>query len=172
MGNVFSAKKPSRSDFEATQPDEDLRSRYLAVIDKYLTDKGMTNYIPAESRPYELRSAEERGAWRNATGAQLNEMGGVKKPSLNDGVRFDNLSSQNIAPASVIPQSGNVFKDFKTVTPERQVSSQAIAPTTSAPQASAVPLTANTAFFQEDQRRKQEEYDRVRDYIYRDQRSR
>lgn len=176
MGNLFSSGKPDKGDYEPMALDQDLKARYLGIIDKYMADKNMTSYIPQENRPYEIRSPQERGEWRNATGNQVNSQGAIQQPSLNNGVFFN---SQPNAPVNLSGQAqfqnattpGSTFKDAPAPT-ERQVSSQAIAPATSAPQMNQVPLTSNTAFFQEDQRRKQAEYNKVKDYVYRDNRSR
>lgn len=174
MGDWFSGGKPNKEDYATIQPDQDLRQRYLAIIDKYLVDKGIVDYMPRESRPYELRDDRDRGEWRNSTGNQINEQGGFQHPSLNNGVYFNTQQVQNNTPANTMQntqasQNNPRFKEGSD-SQERLVSSQAQAPTTSAPQQNQVPLTTNTAFFQEDQRRKQEEYNKVKDYIYRDSR--
>jgi outer membrane biosynthesis protein TonB len=68
---------------------EDLRSRFLAIIDGYLKDKGLDQLIPAENRPYEHRSTEERAEMRDFMGTVKGD-GTVTKPTTNDGMFFNN----------------------------------------------------------------------------------
>lgn len=48
---------------------EESRARLFAIIDKYLTDKGIKDFIPKDRMPYELRSPEEQGQIREEFGA-------------------------------------------------------------------------------------------------------
>lgn len=167
MGGIFNSNDPDRSDYKPVDIDNDLKSRYLGVLDKYLTEKGMVDYIPREGRPYELRSEAERGDMRQASGNQVTPQGTIQKPTLNDGLSFP----EQAQPAERNPNLKNNAISEAPAT-ERQVSSQMMPASVTAPRQNQIPLTSNTAFFQEDERRKQEEFNKVKDYVYRDQRSR
>lgn len=55
---------PSRESYNVPYAD-DLRVRYLAILDSYLKEKGIDALIPPTSRPYELRTPEEQEGLRN-----------------------------------------------------------------------------------------------------------
>lgn len=167
MGGIFNSDKPDRGDYAPVDIDNDLKSRYLGIIDKFLTEKGAANYIPRESRPYELRSEAERGDMRQASGNMVTPQGTIQKPTLNDGLSFP----EQAQPVERNPNLKNATM-MEAPAIERQVSSQMMPASVTAPRQNQIPLTSNTAFFQEDERRKQEEFNKVKDYIYRDQRSR
>jgi len=172
INNPLNAKKPDRADFAPQEMDQDLRSRYLAIIDKYMVDKGMVDFIPRESRPYELRSPEERGQWRGASGNPVSQQATIKRPTLNDGLYFGGEIPKLPDPVaqSTSPQLPKPITEAPASS-EPVVSSQM--PTmgaTAIKQGQAAPLTTNNAFFQEDNRRKQDEFNQVKDFVYRDRR--
>lgn len=169
MGSMFGGGDPDREDYQAINIDQDLKSRYLGIIDKYMRDKGMVDAIPQESRPYELRNPQERGEWRGATGNQINSQGQIQQPSLNNGLYFNSQPSGGARPMQ--NQENPRFKSaLEPVQTERAVSSQVVPKTPAPPTPNQVPLATNTAFFQEDERRKQAEFNAVKDYVYRDTR--
>lgn len=169
MGEVISGPKPDREDYKPQNIDQDLRARYLGIIDKYMADHNMTSAIPRESRPYELRSPEERMEWRGATGNPVTRPGTIQQPSLNDGLYFNSEPQPAMAPQPTNARlKGMAMPQAEGV--ERAVSSQAIPASPVAPRMDQVPLTTNTAFFQEDERRKQDEFNKVKDFVYRDRR--
>lgn len=169
MGSVIGNKSPRRSDYEVKGGD-DLLSRYLGIIDKYITERGVTNYIPQESRPYELRTPEQRGDWRAQSGAPVTEQGTIRKPTLNDGVFFNNNNAS--APVASNPQAKDLPRPVSDPSQYAEPSMSAQAP--SSPQfgmtqpTQALPMAQNSAFFEQDKRRKAEEFNRVKDFVYRD----
>ena len=179
MGGIFNSDGPDKENYQPFNIDQDLKSRYLGIIDKYMKDKGMVEAIPEESRPYELRDAQERGDWRTATGNQVNSQGGIQQPSLNEGLYFNRQPPENTSMSGAGERSGGQDNNPRLKSSleapsntERAVSSQmlGIMPVATSKQGQAVPLTTNTAFFQEDERRKQEEFNKIKDYVYRDSR--
>lgn len=65
MGSLFGIKKPEVDQSAYQVPDYDnLMTRFMAVLDGYMKDKGFDKHIPADRRPYEYLSPEEQAATR------------------------------------------------------------------------------------------------------------
>jgi hypothetical protein len=167
VNDLLGNEKPDRENYQIKEQD-DLMARYMGIIDKYLVDRGIVNFIPQESRPYELRTPEQRGEWRAQSGAPVSAQGTIAKPTLSDGVFFNN----NSAPAPVTPQSKDLPRPVSDPSQYAEPSMSSAAPM--APQfgmyqtSQALPMANNSAFFEQDKRRKAEEFNRVKDFVYRD----
>jgi hypothetical protein len=167
IDNPFSAPTPDRRDFAATEMDPELRSRYLAIIDKYMVDKGMVRDVAPMSA---AGKSDQRGQY---SGAPVNRQGKML-PMAKDG-----QSSSGRTPALPDPEKQRQLGSQQPPVPitesplssEPAVSSQ-MANMVVAPikQGQPAPLTTNNAFFQEDNRRKQDEFNQVKDFVYRDRR--
>jgi hypothetical protein len=162
IGSAIGNKEPKREDYEVRGQD-DLLSRYLAIIDDHLVKRGLVPRIPEEARPYELRSPEERQDWRDRTGKPSGP-GTINKPSLNDGMYFSEPPAPQAIPKNVRPVSAPSQYEEPSV---GAIAPQA--PTMGIVQPNqALPMANNSAFFEEDKRRKAEEFNRVKEFVYRD----
>jgi hypothetical protein len=167
----------NREDYEVPYAN-DLRTRYLAIIDHYLRRNGIEAIIPPENLPYELRSPEQRADWRDAT-STVRPNGTVDKPTLQDGMFFSNPAQE--APRRMAdavdsprestgsPRQVDGVRDLPEETKNYQRSAMASRlASENAGVTQEKPLVATPKeFHMQDQARRQEEFDRIHDFINR-----
>lgn len=171
-----STRNPNRDDFAATEMDSELRSRYLAIIDKYMADKGMIRpdvavpaaegAVPAAEKGFQR--GQSRGAPVNSQGKMLpranaGQSSSGRTPTLPDPKMQRPLGSQQ----PPVPITESPLSSEPAVS--SQMANMVVAPIQ---QGQTVPLTTNNTFFQENNRRKQDEFNQVKDFVYRDNRRR
>lgn len=71
LGSLFGGKKSPKPAGSKTNPRpyaQETYARLFAIIDKYLTDRGIKDFIPKDRMPYELRSPEDQAQIREQYG--------------------------------------------------------------------------------------------------------
>lgn len=153
-----------REDFQVPYAD-DLRSRLFAIIDNYVRGQGMDRFMTPESRPYEYRDADQRGAWR--------EQSGGNRPSLSNGLFFDpqkprplsEIVGENVR-QNPMPASIDQVRELPEETKKYQ--RDAMGAKLAAEQAGITagqPMTAPREFQMQDDGRRQEEVERLKNFI-------